>query len=87
MERPVDADTLRWRALHDAKGLLLREGATYRASGVITWQLRRSLAGRVNQVDLLVNGIVWRTGSMRAASHAIRRGKWLAQLREYREAA
>lgn len=76
MERPVDADTLRWRALHDAKGIVLREGVTYRASGVTTWQLRRSLDGRVNQVDLIINGIVWRTGARRDAEKAIKRGKW-----------
>ncbi len=74
--RPVDADTMRWRALHDAKGQLLREGVTYRASGETRWQLRRSVAGRVNQVDLIVDGALWRTGCLRDAERAIRRGKW-----------
>jgi hypothetical protein len=74
--REVEADTLRWRALHDAKGQLLREGCTYRADSETHWQLRRSTAGRVNQVDLVVNSVVWRTGCLRDAERAIRRSKW-----------
>ena len=73
---PVDADTVRRRALDDARGLLLREGVTYRAGGETHWQLRRSLRGRVNQVDLVVDGVVWRTGARRDADKAVRRGKW-----------
>lgn len=80
MLRLVDADTMRWRALQDARGMVLREGCTYRADSVTTWQLRRSVAGRINQVDLLVNGALWRTGSLRAACHAIRRGKRTSRL-------
>jgi hypothetical protein len=64
------------RALHDAKGQLLRHGCTYRADSETHWQLRRSIAGRVNQVDLVVNSVVWRTGCLRDAERAIRRGKW-----------
>jgi hypothetical protein len=78
---PVDADTLRCRALDDARGLLLRHGATYTAAGVTRWELRRSRRGRVNQVDLIVDGIVWRTGARRDADRAIRRGKWPVRLR------
>ena len=76
LSRPVDADTLRCRALHDARGFLLREGVTYRTGMETHWQLRRSLCGRVNQVDIVVAGVVWRTGSLRAAEMAIRHGKW-----------
>lgn len=70
---PVDADTLRWRALHDARGMVLREGATYRASGATTWCVRRALRGRVNQVEILVDGIVWRRCSLRRAERILRR--------------
>ena len=76
--RPVDADTLRRRALDDARGLLLREGVTYRADSATHWRLHRSFRGRVNQVDLVVDGAVWRTGARRDADRAIRRGKWPA---------
>lgn len=72
----VDADTLRWRALDDARGALLRHGATYTAASVTHWELRRSRRGRVNQVDLLINGTLWRTGALRDAASAIRRGRW-----------
>lgn len=74
--REVPADTARSRALADARGQVLREGITYRATGVTPWQIRRSLRGRVNQIDVVVNGVVWRTGAMRFAERAIRRGRW-----------
>ena len=57
----VDAETLRSRALHDARGQLLREGHTYTATGCTHWQIRRSLHGRTNQRDVLTNGQIFRT--------------------------
>jgi hypothetical protein len=56
--RPVDADTLRRRALEDARGMVVREGCTYRASGLTHWQVRRALGGRTDQFELVVNGRV-----------------------------
>lgn len=54
-----DADTLRWRALHDARGTVVREGCTYRANGsVVRWQVRRAVAGRVDQFEFVANGRV-----------------------------
>jgi hypothetical protein len=76
MSRPVDADTLRARALHDARGMILREGCTYRVDRITPWLLCRSVAGRTNQVDLVIANQVWRTGARRTADKAIRRGKW-----------
>jgi hypothetical protein len=76
MAREPDFDTLRWRALDDARGLILREGTTYRCGQETNWQLRRSLHGHSNQVDLLVNGLLFRTGSLRSALSAIRWQKW-----------
>lgn len=67
----VDADTLRWRARDDARGTVLREGATYRADGVTTWYVRRALRGRVNQVEIVVNGRPWRRCSIRRALRLI----------------
>jgi len=60
--RGQDADTVRRRALHDARGQLVREGVTYFGNGrVIPWEVRRSLIGRVDQFDIIVSGYVWRT--------------------------
>jgi hypothetical protein len=58
------------------RGHTEREGVTYRSGGVTTWQLRRSMHGRVNQVDLVINGIVWATVSRRSAAQAVRWEKW-----------
>lgn len=60
-----DADTLRCRALHDAKGKVVREGATYRAAGIVQWCVRRSVAGNVRQFDFVANGTVKLTGGPR----------------------
>lgn len=61
LERGCDADTLRLRALHDARGQQLREGRTYSAAGVIHWRVIRSLHGRTDQRDVLVNNELFRT--------------------------
>lgn len=72
--RGPDADTLRRRALHDARGEVVREGVTYFGDGrVVPWCVRRSIAGRVDQFDIVVNGVVWRTGGLRRVR------VWLAQ--------
>lgn len=61
-----DADTLRRRALHDARGQIVREGVTYFGDGrVVPWCVRRSIAGRVDQFDVIANGQLWRTGGQR----------------------
>jgi len=66
MERGPDADTLRRRALHDARGQIVREGVTYHGNGRVTpWCVRRSVAGRTDQFDVVLAGIVWRTGGAR----------------------
>src|SRR6185436_10213406 len=63
--RSPDEDTVRRRALHDARGQVVREGATYRASGVTHWIVRRSIAGRTNQFDFVSNGRVMLTAGPR----------------------
>ena len=64
--RGPDADTLHRRALHDARGQIVREGITFFGDGrVVPWRVQRSFAGRVDQFDLVVNGCVWRTGGWR----------------------
>ncbi len=59
--RGADAETLRRRALDDARGQLLREGRTYRASGITHWRVVRSVSGRTDQRDILLNGELFRT--------------------------
>jgi hypothetical protein len=66
MERGPDADTLRRRALHDARGQIVRAGVTYFGDGrVVLWSVRRSVRGRVDQFDMIVGARVWRTGGVR----------------------
>lgn len=74
MERGPDADTLRARALHDARGQLVREGVTYFADGrVVPWRVERSRRGRVNQLDVIVSGQLWRTAGARRITRLLRR--------------
>jgi hypothetical protein len=64
--RTADADTLRRRALHDARGMIVREGVTYHGDGRMTpWSVRRSIYGRVDQLDVFAGGALWRTGGPR----------------------
>lgn len=73
MARDPDLDTIRSRALHDARGQLLREGCTYRAGRVVPWQVVRSRAGRTNQIDIIVAGRVWRTCGNRTLKRILKR--------------
>ena len=52
----LDADTLRKRALHDARGQVVREGCDYDSHGEKNWKVQRSIYGRITQFDLLANG-------------------------------
>ena len=65
IERGVDAETARKRALDDARGAVLREGCTYTKVGETRWQVRRSVNGRTDQFDLVANGEVVRTAGPR----------------------
>lgn len=68
--RPVDADTLRRRALHDARGQVVREGCAYRSSGLTRWQVRRAVGGRTDQFEFVANGRVrLRAGRRRFPKH------------------
>jgi hypothetical protein len=53
------------RAKWDRKGQTIREGCTYSASAVNCWLVRWSVAGRVDQLDLVFSGTVVFTGSTR----------------------
>lgn len=65
IEQGVDADTLRFRALQDARGKLERSGTTYDATGAHTWKMRRSIAGRINQRDFTIDGNYLLTAGIR----------------------
>jgi len=70
--RAADADTLRSRALHDARGQLVREGVTYFGDGgVMPWSVCRSVRGRVDQFDVFAGGTLWRTGGTRRVARWI----------------
>ena len=69
----ADADTLRRRALHDARGQIVREGATYFGDGrIVPWSVRRSVCGRSDQLDVFAGGALWRTGGPRLVN------RWLS---------
>lgn len=64
--RGPDAETMRRRSLHDARGHVVREGATYRGNGIVThWCVRRSITGRSDQFDFVANGVVKLTAGPR----------------------
>jgi hypothetical protein len=64
------------RSLHDRRGELIREGTSYRAGRVHDWRIVRSVRGRINQVDLIIDGQLWRTGSLERAQIAAETGVW-----------
>ena len=49
-----------------SRGTVVREGVTYNGDGeVVSWCVRYSVGGRVDQFDMVVNGRVWRRGGAR----------------------
>lgn len=60
--KPIDADTVRWRALAEARGRVVRMGVVFGREGKEEhWQVRRSVHGMVSQYDVVVNGVVTHT--------------------------
>ena len=70
----ADAETLRRREMSAARGVMLREGVTYRAAGVTRWQVCVSMRGRIDQLDVLVDGRLWRTLGARQLRRLLRAG-------------
>lgn len=70
--READADTLMRRALHDARGKVLREGVCWKEGRELHWQVRRSIHGKVNQFDLISNGRVIQTCGKRQLAKEFR---------------
>jgi hypothetical protein len=77
MERGPDPETVRLRALHDARGEVLRHGVTYSTAHPKgrAWTILRSKAGRVNQVDLHVAGALFATCGLRTLERGMARAK------------
>jgi hypothetical protein len=68
-----DGYTLHMRALHDARGMVVRHGCTYFGDGrVVPWSVRRSVRGRVNQYDVMAGAEIWRTAGPRKLPAFIR---------------
>ena len=66
VKREPSADDVYWRMLEDRRGTVVREGVTYKGDGeVVSWCVRYSVGGRVDQFDMVVNGRVWRRGGAR----------------------
>jgi len=67
MERGPDAETIRRRAMEDARGTVLRHGVTFFGDGrVVAWEIRRAVRGRIDQLEVVVDGRVWLIGGRRA---------------------
>ncbi len=77
MERGPDAETVRMRALDDARGQVLRHGVTYSAAHPEgqPWVILRSKHGRTNQVDLHVGELLVTTCGLRSIERGMRRAK------------
>jgi hypothetical protein len=56
MEREPDADTVRMRTLHAARGMVVRDGCSWKDGKRIEWRVIRSIEGRTDQFDVLVTG-------------------------------
>lgn len=78
--RDPDPETLAYRAKQDRRGQRIAEGRDYRANKTRHWLIRYSIHGDTDQVDLVINGTHWKTGSKRLARYAIRWGKWPSRL-------
>lgn len=72
IEKGVDADTLRARALDDARGMVEREGASYGSTGEHHWAIRRTVCGRVNQKDFMLDGCLISTAGVRKLCEPMR---------------
>ena len=73
IERGPDAETVRMRALYDARGQIVRQGVTFFGDGrEVPWMVCRSRCGRVNQFDFVANGVVKLTAGPRRFPQRIR---------------
>jgi hypothetical protein len=73
MARGPDADTLRRRTLHDARGRVVHEGCTYFGDGrIVPWRVVRSVRGRTDQFDVIVGERLWKTCGPRRVNAFLR---------------
>lgn len=71
-----DPKTLAYRHKQDRKGRTIAEGHDYWPDKTRHWLIRHSLHGDTDQVDLVINARLWRTGSLLRARNAIKWGQW-----------
>jgi hypothetical protein len=70
------ADTVRWRALAEARGVVLRMWVVFGRGGREEhWQVRRSVHGLVSQYDVVVDGVVTHTLGRRRVRKVVP-GRW-----------
>ena len=74
-EAGVDSNTLYHRAMDDRRGKTIRHGVTYSRDNTegVTWEIRHSVAGRTDQVDLIKGGEIIATGALRPLLRAMAR--------------
>jgi hypothetical protein len=66
LTRDLPWETIVARARDDERGKLTRHGCTYFGDGrIVHWEIRRSIAGRHNQFDVIADGILVRTYGQR----------------------
>lgn len=77
MERGPDWETVRKRAAHDMRGVILRHGVTYSSAQTDgqPWAILRSKAGRLNQVDVHAGGMLVATCALRSVERGMKRAK------------
>lgn len=69
---PDSALQVKLRKRMSGKGDTLRSGVCYKSGAEIRWQVRRSVAGKVNQLDLVSNGRVIQTCGRRQLAKEFR---------------
>lgn len=70
--KPDSALQIKLRKRMSGKGQVLREGVCWRNGAEIRWMVRRSVAGKVNQLDLVSNGRVVQTCGARKLAKEFR---------------
>ena len=65
IEAGPDAETERMRSMNDRRGQRFRHGTTYFPDGrIVAWEIVHSVSGTINQFDILVDGLLWKTGGL-----------------------
>lgn len=71
--RIIEVDTVRMRTLDSARGSTIRHGVTYTANAAVSWEIRSSVKGRLDQVDLVLDGEVAAITGLRNLERGMKR--------------